>query len=106
VGVHDHVGVCERARLHGKPGGLECAKTRRHHTAVRRDRDEVQEPAERHHPDEAQVQVPKHERGRQPVRQKMYDAVHGRVSRRHHGHDQHLHAERHHDKPDRAQLDF
>jgi len=106
VRVLDEVRVRERAGLNVQARGRQRRARRRHHPAVRCDGDEVHDPAEREHPDEPQLQVPQHEGGGEAVGQQVHDSVHGRSARGHDGHDQHLHAERHQDQPNRPQLDL
>jgi hypothetical protein len=98
----DEVRVRELAGPHVEPGRLKRAPRRRHHASVRHDRDQVQQPAKRDHPDEPQVQVPQHARACQRVSEEVRRPMKGLVALGRHGHDQDLDREGQRREPDPA----
>jgi hypothetical protein len=98
----DEVRVRELAGSHVEPGRLKRAPRRRHYPAVRRDRDHVQEPTQRDHPYEAQIQVPQNARAGQRVGEEMRRPVEGLVPFGRHGDDQDLDREGQRREPDPA----
>jgi hypothetical protein len=100
--VLDEVRIGELAGPHVEPGSLKRSPRRRHHAAVRNDRDHVQEPAEGDHPDEAQIEVPQDAGAGQRVGEEVHGAMQRLVARRRHGNDENLDRERQRREPDPA----
>jgi len=92
--VVNRIGVRERVRAHVEPGGGERPARRRHHAAVGDDGNQIEKPAERNHPQEAQIQIPHDARSHQRVGGEMQDPVQTGVALGHHGDEHHLHPER------------
>jgi hypothetical protein len=100
--VLNEVRIGELAGPHVEPRRLKRAPRRRHHAAVRHDRDHVQESAEGDHPDEAQIEVPQDARAGQRVGEQVRGAMQRLVARRRHGNDENLDRERQRREPDPA----
>jgi hypothetical protein len=98
----DEVRVRELPAPHVEPGRLKRAPRRRHHAAVRRDRDHVEQATQRDHPHEAEIQVAQDARACQRVGEEMRRPVEGLVPLWRHGHDQDLDRERQRREPDPA----
>jgi hypothetical protein len=95
----DEVRVCELAGSHIEPGRLKRSPRRRHHAAVRHDRDQVEQATQRDHPHETEVQVPQDARAGQRVGEEMRRPVEGLVPLWRHRHDQDLDRERQRREP-------
>jgi hypothetical protein len=75
VSVANEIGVGEISRVRVEPRRAQSAGARRHHAAIRRDRDEVQQAAHRHDPHEPQIEIAQDARGCQAVGRDVADAV-------------------------------
>ena len=101
VGVLNEIRVRELAGADVKAGGTEGGSRRRHHASVGGDGDEVQEPAEGDHPEEAQLrEVPEDAGAREGVGEEVRKTMERLVAGGYDGHEQHLDRERHDDQPD------
>jgi hypothetical protein len=95
----DEVRVRELAGSHIEPGRLKRSPRRRHHAAVRHDRDHVEQATQRDHAHKAQVQVPQNAGPGQRVGEEVRRAMQSRVAFGRHGHDQDLDRERQRREP-------
>jgi hypothetical protein len=105
VSALNQIRVGERTTLNLEARRLERPARRGHHPAVGGDGDQVQQSAQRRHPQEAQIEVPHDARPDQRVGGEMQDSVKGRVALGHDGDEHNLDAARHEREPHPAQPD-
>jgi len=102
VSVLDQIRIGELSRRRIEAGRGQRAARRRHHAAVRRYRDEVEQPTHRHDPHEAQVEVPQDACRREAVGPDVRRAVQALAPVRRNRDEQHLDSERQRCQPQPA----